>query len=751
MGPRLTAALCAVLLLLTVCSAQSTAVPTELVVRFKPANGNSLSAEQVVSVLTGLSTDPARETLANRLGQPTSANFVIHDRVPPVPRAELALDDPKEVLQRYVLLTYATALEAESGHALLLADPDVETVGFNLLFDFHQAPGDPLFYPPGMPIERSVDDKLDAATPEVIDNTLNPDRPAVTQAAADPIDYQWQFYDEHFQYRTAWDTQRGSATVATLDNGIQLNPLHPDLRQAWRPSYAYNVIDQTNYVDEFANSPQATAAGHGTHVAGLIAATTNNARGSYPEYPNPASEGTAASCWFCNLMVIKVSHLNSRNEVSMSMTNLVAGIDRAVRSGAQVLNLSLGLRNSVPQTCDNQPAYGILCDALNFTEQRGVVVVAAAGNDKRGHLDFPAIDPRTLAVGGMQGFAGNVPVLWSETAIGLAASGSNTGAAMQDHGVVAPARYVLSTVYTGRDWSAKASCGDSTSFKYVVALEQQTAPGSSAGPGYGSCSGTSMAAPIISGIAGMMMSARPLSIPSSIRGSILNAGSHHESTTNELGHGFVNAYAAVGTANQLTPLLSFYGHNDHFYTVFPQMGAAAYHDELRPRNENKPFTRYMPFGQPVLETRKIPGTAVLLGAQVWVFAGHVNPHSSEYELRPLLRLSYVCGQNGVTHARCATNPTHVDHTYSTDTREAQMLIAAQGYEFDGIEGYVYPAELAQPQATVALVRAYNQTLDDYAIFPVTNEQGMINNGYSVNRTVLGYAYWNDGCIRPIVY
>jgi serine protease len=748
----------AVLALTTHVAAAQYDPASELLVALKAGTaGSGLTAEKIVAVLALPASDVTRISLRNRLGRPSRASFLIRDRVHAVVRAELGADRPQEQLQRYVVLGFASFADASAAQGMLRADPDVEHVSPNLALEFAQAPGDPLFYPPGMPIERSIDYKLDEAIPDLLDNTLNPDRPQATPAAADPIDYQWQYYDTNFNFRGAWAEQRGTATIAHLDNGIQLNPLHPDLTKAWRPNYAYN-IDGTTNVDELANTPAGTTqAGHGTHTAGLIAANTNVPLSPYPAYPNAPAVGVAAGCWFCNLMVIKVSYWNGLGP-SISISSLVPGLERAIRSGAQVANMSLGIsENSDTPTKDcTYSNYRTLCTALAFAEERDVVVVAAAGNKpNKGFLDFPAIDPRTIAVGGIQGFAGNEPVLWRETGTPGVLGGSSTGTAMQDHGVVAAARYVLSSVYTGHDWAAEFSCGDSSEFRFSYALGlQQTTPGSSAGAGYGSCSGTSMSTAIISGLAGLVRSSDPLMRSTTVRGVILAAGSHHETTTNEFGHGFVDAGVAIAnalgqTVNRLTPLFSFRGRDDYFYTVYPQMGAAAYYDTLQPRR-SPDFNRYVPIGETVQLNLTLPGTDALARAQVWLFVNHRNPKSPSNELKPLYRLSYLCGQNGVQHTYCLSDGNHVVHAYSTDLEEAQQMMVSEGYELDGIEGYVYPSHLYRPDNSVELVRAYSLSKDDYAVFPgtVAVEQAMTAEGYTSNRTILGYVYLNDGCNRP---
>jgi hypothetical protein len=64
-----------------------------------------------------------------------------------------------------------------------------------------------------------------------------------------------------------------------------------------------------------------------------------------------------------------------------------------------------------------------------------------------------------------------------------------------------------------------------------------------------------------------------------------------------------------------------------------------------------------------------------------------------------------------------------------------------------MEGYVYPLSLAQPPNTTLLMRAYNASLDDYALFPQQEQANMASQGYTQALTNLGYVYLNSGS-RP---
>jgi subtilisin family serine protease len=159
-----------------------------------------------------------------------------------------------------------------------------------------------------------------------------------------------------------WDTSRGSSrvVVAVVDTGVDAS--QPDLRGA--VGAGVNLIDPA--------SPPRDDHGHGTAVAGIVAARTNNGR------------GMAGVCWFCLIMPVKV--LDSSG--SGDDTRIAAGIVWAVDHGARVINLSLGGPGDTPE----------LEAALAYAAQKGAITVAAAGNSGTTVPFYPAADANALSV-----------------------------------------------------------------------------------------------------------------------------------------------------------------------------------------------------------------------------------------------------------------------------------------------------------------------------------------------------------------
>jgi subtilisin family serine protease len=152
----------------------------------------------------------------------------------------------------------------------------------------------------------------------------------------------------------AWDATRGTSAIviAVLDTGI--DRAHPDLAGATVPGRDL-VNDDSDPADD---------EGHGTSVAGVLAARTNN------------GEGQAGMCWACSLMPVKV--LNS--EGSGAMSTVASGIVWAVDHGARVVNMSLGSAGNT----------NALASAVAYAARKNAVLVAAAGNSNVDTPFYPA-------------------------------------------------------------------------------------------------------------------------------------------------------------------------------------------------------------------------------------------------------------------------------------------------------------------------------------------------------------------------
>lgn len=184
----------------------------------------------------------------------------------------------------------------------------------------------------------------------------------------DPLYASKQWHLKRVGAEKAWEYTCGQGvTVAVIDTGIACFDDGPFSRgtdlSGTRCGGGWNFVDD--------NARAADDHGHGTHVAGTIAQTTNNGM------------GTAGLAYCATLMPIKVL---SRQGFG-STANVAEGIRYAADEGAQVINLSLG----------GPIKSQILEDAVNHALAKGVVIVAAAGNSGRS-VGYPAAYPGVIAV-----------------------------------------------------------------------------------------------------------------------------------------------------------------------------------------------------------------------------------------------------------------------------------------------------------------------------------------------------------------
>lgn len=311
---------------------------------------------------------------------------------------------------------------------------------------------------------------------------------------------QWHFDNPTYggiQTQSAWDISSGSGvTVAVVDTGIAYenykNALNgqkyykaPDLASTCFVS-GYDFVEN----DTHSNDDNS----HGTHVAGTIAQSTNN------------STGVAGVAFKSCLMPVKVLDRNG----SGTYVNVAKGIRFAADNGAKVINLSLG-GSASSQT---------LLDAVAYANLKGVVVVAAAGNNGINSISYPAAyDDYVIAVGATR---------YDESRT----SYSNYGASLD---LVAPGGDL--TVDQNND-----GYGDGV---LQNTFDPNTKKTSSFG--YWFFQGTSMAAPHVAGVAALVISKGSAVTSNDVRKAL-------ESTTEDLGvpgkddkygWGLVNAAQAV--------------------------------------------------------------------------------------------------------------------------------------------------------------------------------------------------------------
>jgi type VII secretion-associated serine protease mycosin len=193
------------------------------------------------------------------------------------------------------------------------------------------------------------------------------------------------------QAPAAWPTSTGAGvTVAVVDSGVDAE--HPDLAGQVLPGT--DLVTGTSGVSSDPN-------GHGTHVAGTIAALTGN------------GVGVAGFAPDAKILPVRVLAENGGG----TMSAVATGITWAADHGAQVINMSLGGTAQVTA----------VTNAIAYARSKGVVVVAAAGNSRSAGspVSYPAADPGVIAVAATDSADNVAPFSNQGTYVDVAAPGVN--------------------------------------------------------------------------------------------------------------------------------------------------------------------------------------------------------------------------------------------------------------------------------------------------------------------------------------
>ncbi len=262
----------------------------------------------------------------------------------------------------------------------------------------------------------------------------------------------------------AWDLTTGSSAVriAILDTGIDQD--HEDLKA--------KIVANRNFTTSKTVDDRY---GHGTHVAGIAAAITHNGR------------GVAGVGFNTSLMNVKVLGDNGSGQYSW----IANGIIWAADNGAHVINMSLG-GSSTSSTLES---------AVKYAWNKGVVLVAAAGNNNTSSPSYPAYYAECIAVA-------------ATDQNDAKASFSNYGSWVD---IAAPGVSIYSTL--------------------------PNHPNRIGVRNYGSLSGTSMAAPHVAGVAALVKARYPSWTHSQIRDRLLASVDPTTGFSPALGR--INAYEAV--------------------------------------------------------------------------------------------------------------------------------------------------------------------------------------------------------------
>ena len=312
---------------------------------------------------------------------------------------------------------------------------------------------------------RPFSSQLEALSANPIVEYAEPDYQLSCKITSNDTETSEQWGNRKINLPRAWDYTMGDSRVivAVVDTGVDLT--HPDLQGRLAAGRSF-VPGSTGPMDDN---------GHGTHVAGIIAAEANN------------NQGIAGVAPKCRIMPVKVLDADGKGGTS----DIVTGILWAVDHGAKVINLSLG----------GGTGSKALEGAVQYVIKRNAVVVAAMGNDGENAQEYPASYQGVIAVGA------------SDSEDGIAGF-SNTG-----------------------NWISVSAPGDgiySTTPTYSCTLSREEGLGQS----YGTLSGTSMATPYVAGLAALILSVYPNATPSLVKSKIERACQDIESSGFDAKSGF---------------------------------------------------------------------------------------------------------------------------------------------------------------------------------------------------------------------
>jgi serine protease len=291
---------------------------------------------------------------------------------------------------------------------------------------------------------------------------------------------QWNF--DMIGVDAAWAWNKGAGiTVAVIDTGV--SEAGEDT-----PIHLVNGIDYVN-----GGTPN-DENGHGTHVAGTIAQATDNGKG----VAGIAPEAT--------ILAIRALDANGGG----SMYNVAKAITSAVNSGADVINMSLGTSSSM----------STVATAVADAVARGVVVVAASGNEYRSTVSYPAAYPGVIAVGAVGGDRAVAAYSNGGTALDVVAPGGNMALDANRDGY---ADGVLQETFEGGSW------------------------------GYNFFEGTSMASPHVAAVAALLLAegADPQGVEQILRDTATDIGTAGFDT--RAGYGLITPSAALASIDGSAP------------------------------------------------------------------------------------------------------------------------------------------------------------------------------------------------------
>jgi serine protease len=202
------------------------------------------------------------------------------------------------------------------------------------------------------------------------------------------------FYAQQWNLRSinvekAWSDTKGSGiTVAVIDTGVSQVP---DLKNT-KFVKGYDFVNNRELADD--------DNGHGTHVAGTIAQTTNN------------GYGVAGIAYEASIMPLKVLSASGGGNIA----DIAEAIKFAADHGADVINMSLG----------GGGESNAMKEAIAYAHNKGVVIIAAAGNEQRNSASYPARYTNVIGVAAIDSTGQKAPYSNFGAGVDISAPGGDT-------------------------------------------------------------------------------------------------------------------------------------------------------------------------------------------------------------------------------------------------------------------------------------------------------------------------------------
>ncbi|MGL4609662.1 MAG: S8 family peptidase [Trueperaceae bacterium] len=334
----------------------------------------------------------------------------------------------------------------------------------------------------------------------------------------------------------AWEvprevTNEDPIVVAILDTGFDLN--HEDLRGRFLAGYDFcgllvPITGEDAVCEQDANASYGTSSNnHGTHVSGILAAHTNNAL------------GVVGAAYDSNIKLLPIKIFKDSG-FGATIDSFSRGIRWAVgenvagapinENPAHIINLSVGGDFKVPETGEpNQDAINFMQDAVNAATEAGALIIAATGNNNQDYVLSPAAADNVLGVGSIDQNLGRSGFSNYSIQKRLGPGGVD---------VMAPGNGIISSV--------------------PVTPEDQDSPS------YQMLSGTSMATPLVSGIAALLLSHEPTLGPEDLEAR-LSASSYFDPSfmnEQEYGKGILRADMMLGLPGPGSTVAIALGNNE---------------------------------------------------------------------------------------------------------------------------------------------------------------------------------------------